>query len=67
MRNVGDVTREKKTYNVTREELKSGAWLALVPDDGDILELTYKNNYLTIIKVQIKTAERPTGEDHGTE
>ena len=53
MRQVTDIKRNKRTFNLTLGELKEGKWLKEVPD-SDLVEITYKNGYLTINDCQIK-------------
>jgi hypothetical protein len=53
-------TREKKVFHVTREELKKGEWLKLIPD-SDLVEIQWKNNFLTIADAKIRRQE---GEKH---
>ena len=53
MRQITDIKRNKRTFNLTLKELKEGAWLKEVPD-SDLVEIAYKNGYLTINDCQIK-------------
>jgi len=62
-------TREKKVFAVPLEELKKGVWLKDVPD-SDMVEITWKNGFLTIADAKIRRQEdgvKPKDEDeqHG--
>jgi len=53
MRQITDIKRSKRTFNIRIDELKKGEWLKELPD-SDMVEITYKNNYLTISDCNIK-------------
>jgi hypothetical protein len=55
--------RDKVVYNLSLEEFKKGEWLAAVPE-SDMVEVSYRQNYLTItdFKVQ-RTADGRTEKE----
>ncbi len=53
MRQITDIKRNKRTFNLTLDEFRKGEWLKEVPD-SDLVEITYKNRYLTINDCHIK-------------
>ena len=53
MRQVTDIKRTKQTFNVTVDEIKEGKWIKHIPD-ADIIELDYKNGWLTIRSAKIR-------------
>lgn len=53
MRQVTDIERKKRTFNLSITELKKGDWLKEVPD-SDMVEILFKNQYLTISDCSIK-------------
>jgi len=57
MRQVTDINRTKKTFNISVAELKKGEWLKEVPEN-DLVELVFKGNYLTISNCEIKKLDR---------
>ena len=56
MRQITDIRRNKRTFNLTLEEFKKGIWLKEIPN-SDLVEVLYKNHYLTISDCQIKKLE----------
>lgn len=53
MRQITDIQRNKRTFNLSTKELKDGKWLKEIPD-SDMVEFTYKGGYLTICDCSIK-------------
>ena len=58
MRQVTDIKRNKRTFNLSFAELKKGDWLKEIPN-SDMVELSYKKNYLTINDCKISKLEDP--------
>lgn len=56
MRQITDIKRNKRTFNLSLEEFRSGNWLKEVPN-SDLVEVLYKNNYLTISDCKIRKLE----------
>jgi len=67
VRQITDVKRNKRTYDLPLPELKKGDWLKLITE-GALVELSYKNGYLTINECFIKKqGEKPLeGTENGT-
>ena len=59
MRKVLDTIRMKKVYNIPMAEFKKGEWLKLIPADSELIEVQYKNHFLSIHDAKIsKYAEK---------
>jgi len=58
MRQVTDVKRNKRTFNISLEELRKGDWLKEIPN-SDMVEITYKKYYLTINDCKISKLVNP--------
>ena len=59
--------RDKRVWNMSLAELKAGEWLKDVPD-SDMVEIGFKNNYLTISDAKIRRGEAEKaqgGDEHG--
>lgn len=62
-------TRQKKVWQVSLQEFKEGKWLQEVPD-SDLVEVNWKNGFLTIADAQIRrieTGEKPKKEEEKNE
>ena len=57
MRKACEAIRNKRTYNITQEEIKKGDWLKLIPDDIDKFELLFKSNFLIIKTMKLEKGE----------
>jgi hypothetical protein len=57
MRLVTDIKRNKRVFNLSVAEFKKGEWLKEIPD-SDMIEITYKGNYLIVNDCNIKKVER---------
>ena len=65
MRLVMDAKRHKQVFRLNIAEFKKGDWLKEIPI-SDLLEVTYKNDHLTInnaILLKTKNFEKKDGED----
>ena len=56
MRQITDIKRNKRTFNLSLEEFRSGNWLKEIPN-SDLVEVLYKNNFLTIADCKIRKLE----------
>lgn len=67
MREVNCVKREKRTYNISLDELRKGEWLHLIPEEwtftADVVDIQFKNNYLTIAKMATDKLEKRKSEN----
>ena len=63
MRHITNVKREKNVYNLSLDELKSGDWLNLLKNASEMVELSYKNGYVTISDCNIKKLENSVKEN----
>ena len=63
MRQVLDTIRSKKVYNIPLEEFKKGEWLKLVPMNSELVEIQYKNHFLSIHDAKISKYAEQAGED----
>jgi hypothetical protein len=57
MRQITDVKRNKRTFNLTLVELRKGDWIKEIPN-SDLVEISYKNGYLTISDCLISKLDR---------
>jgi len=65
MRQIIDTRRKKMVFNISLSELKKGDWLEQLPD-SELVEFSYKNNYLTICDATIrKMKSEKEGKDDG--
>ena len=67
MREVTDIKRLKRVYNLTFNEFKEGKWLQLIPlfENSNKVEITYKNGFLAISDAKIKTIDEKRAEEKG--
>jgi hypothetical protein len=65
MRQVNNVKREKNTFNLSLDEFKSGDWLDKIKDSSEMLEISYKNHYLTISDCTITKYGESVKENKG--
>lgn len=63
MRQINDVVRTKKVFNLSQEEFITGGWLKTIPS-CDKLEIEYKSNFL-VVKTASFTSEKEE-EENGT-
>lgn len=68
MREVVDVKRYKKAFNIQPKEFIEGKWLEVVAKDfpiNDKLEIEYKNHYLKVSGATIKSVKDDGGKNNG--
>lgn len=67
MRQVVDVVRTRKVYNMSLDEFLKGEWVKNLPN-SELLEVQYKDHFLTVSDAKIskiKRAEMAGGDEHG--
>ena len=64
MRQITDIKRNKRTFAISLEELKKGEWFKEIPE-SDLVELSYKNGYLTISDCKISKMEKTFEKNKG--
>lgn len=63
MRHITEVKREKNVYNISLKELKEGKWLKLLEKASDMIEIQYKNGFITISDCNITKADRKSEKE----
>lgn len=63
MRKVLDTIRTKRVYNIPIEEFKKGEWLKLIPEDSELIEIQYKNHFLSVHDAKISKYAEKAGEN----